>query len=101
MFERAATGDGRAITLLLVVGGMLTAPGRMGSPYLPRSAPIAQGIEQRFPKLWIATLSDPWETALTWVDASPAVVIDDRQLPSFVVAYGTDMARSITAADWL
>src|SRR5215203_1390335 len=58
MFERAATGDGRAITLLLVVGGMLTAPGRMGSPYLPRSAPIAQGIEQRFPKLWIATLSD-------------------------------------------
>ena len=31
----------------------------------------------------------------------PAVAIDDRQLPSFVVAYGTDMARSITAADWV
>src|SRR5829696_2784590 len=54
MFERAATGDGRAITLLLVVGGMLTASGRMGSPYLPRSAPIAQGIEQRFPKPCVA-----------------------------------------------
>src|SRR5829696_2586552 len=54
MFERAATGDGRAITLLLVVGGMLTAPGRMGSPYLPRSAPVAQGIEQRFPKPCVA-----------------------------------------------